>query len=84
MTLDALREKGLAKRKLPVKVLGNGELKGGLTIEADAFSKSAVAKIEKAGGKAVVQGAPGRPRSGGPGRTEPQRGEARPGASKKA
>ncbi len=34
-----------------VKVLGNGELKAKLDISAHAFSKSAVEKIEKAGGK---------------------------------
>ena len=37
-----------------VKVLGNGELTAALTVTADAFSKSAVSKIEAAGGKAIV------------------------------
>jgi large subunit ribosomal protein L15 len=50
----ALRERGLAKGRMPIKVLGDGELKGALTIEAQAFSKSALEKIAKAGGKAVV------------------------------
>jgi len=36
------------------KILGRGELKNKITIKADAFSKSALAKIEKAGGKAVA------------------------------
>lgn len=37
-----------------IKILGNGELSKGLTVTAHAFSKSAQAKIENAGGKAVV------------------------------
>jgi large subunit ribosomal protein L15 len=37
-----------------IKILGDGELTKKLTIEAHAFSASASAKIEKAGGKAVV------------------------------
>lgn len=42
------------KQPLPLKVLANGELKKPLTIKASKFSKSAIEKIEKAGGKAVV------------------------------
>jgi large subunit ribosomal protein L15 len=38
----------------PVKILGNGEFSKKLTIKADAFSKSAREKIEKAKGKAEV------------------------------
>ncbi len=37
-----------------IKVLGTGDLSKALTVTADAFSKSAVEKIEKAGGKAVT------------------------------
>lgn len=37
-----------------VKILGNGELTKKLTIRANAFSKSAIEKIEEAGGKAEV------------------------------
>jgi large subunit ribosomal protein L15 len=37
-----------------VKVLGNGELTKSLTVQVAKFSKSAVEKIEKAGGKAEV------------------------------
>jgi large subunit ribosomal protein L15 len=37
-----------------VKVLGNGDLKKNLTIKGTSFSKSAIAKIEKAGGKVEV------------------------------
>lgn len=37
-----------------VKILGNGEITVGLTVQAKAFSKSAIEKIEAAGGKAEV------------------------------
>jgi large subunit ribosomal protein L15 len=53
----AIRGKGLSKGGARVKILGDGEAVKGLTIEAHAFSKSAVEKIEKAGGKAVIFGA---------------------------
>ncbi len=39
--------------KLKVKILANGELTKKLEIHADAFSKAAIEKIEKAGGKAI-------------------------------
>ena len=52
---EVLLSKNLIKDKdLPVKVLGNGEIKSSITITADAFSSSAKEKIEKAGGKAVL------------------------------
>jgi len=41
---------------VPVKILGNGDLKSKLEISAHAFSKSAIMKIEAAGGKATVLG----------------------------
>ncbi len=41
------------KKDRPVKILGNGELSRPLEISAHAFSKSAVEKIEKAGGKVI-------------------------------
>ena len=41
-------------RDVKIKILGDGELKKKLTVEAHAFSASAKALIEKAGGKAVV------------------------------
>lgn len=37
-----------------IKILGEGELTKALTVNADSFSKSAVEKIEKAGGKVVA------------------------------
>ena len=45
---------GLASKNDLVKVLGNGEIKAAVTVTAHGFSKSAIAKIEAAGGKAVV------------------------------
>ena len=55
VTLDALREAGLAKRKgIDVKVLGGGELTKALTVHAHKFSATAREKIEAAGGTAVV------------------------------
>ena len=47
---ESLRQAGLAKRKLPVKVLGRGEISTKLTVRAHAFSASAKEKIESAGG----------------------------------
>jgi large subunit ribosomal protein L15 len=45
------------KVKDGLKVLGTGQLTRSITVEAHQFSKSAVEKIEKAGGKALVLGA---------------------------
>ena len=51
VTLDALRDKGLATRRaVPVKILGRGELAKALTVHAHGFSKTAREKIEAAGG----------------------------------
>jgi large subunit ribosomal protein L15 len=51
----ALRSKGLVKGRWDgIKVLGTGELAKKLTIKATAFSASAKAKIEKAGGAIEV------------------------------
>ncbi len=49
-----LSDKGVVKRGLPIKILGNGELSKKITIKAHAFSKSAKDKIEKAGGSIEV------------------------------
>ncbi len=53
VNLEFLKSKGLIKSvsKL-VKILGVGDLKKPLTVQAHSFSKSAKEKIEKAGGKA--------------------------------
>lgn len=49
-----IKAAGYAGKNELVKVLGNGEIKTAVTVTADAFSKSAISKIEAAGGKAVV------------------------------
>ena len=55
VTPEMLMQKGLIKdMKTGVKVLGTGELKSKLTVRAHKFSKSAVEKIQAAGGKAEV------------------------------
>ncbi len=55
VTLDAMREKGLGtRRNIPVKVLAKGELSKALTVHAHAFSASARAAIEAAGGTCVI------------------------------
>ena len=45
---------GFASKNDLVKVLGNGEIKAAVNVTAHAFSKSAIEKIEAAGGKAAV------------------------------
>ncbi len=55
VTPDALRSKALLRGSYDLlKVLGNGELTKSLKISAHRFSRSALEKIEKAGGQAVV------------------------------
>ena len=54
ITPDVLRKAGVIKAKLPVKILGDGDLKTALTVSAHKFSKSAQEKITKAGGKVEV------------------------------
>jgi large subunit ribosomal protein L15 len=55
ITPDLLREKGvIKKRETLLKVLGDGELKGALTVRAHKFSKSAQEKIAAAGGKTEI------------------------------
>lgn len=55
VTIEKLQEKGLINNPRDgVKILGNGELTKKLTVQVNAFSKSAVEKIEAAGGKAEV------------------------------
>ena len=51
---DDFKAAGLAAKTDLVKVLGNGEITLAVEVVAHAFSKSAVAKIEAAGGKATV------------------------------
>ncbi len=55
ITPESLRKAGVVRsRNTLVKVLGQGELKGAITVRAHKFSKSAQEKIEKAGGKVQV------------------------------
>ena len=54
--VNILHEKGIIKKiDVPVKILGNGDVKNPITITADMFSKSAIKKLEKAGGKAIYK-----------------------------
>jgi large subunit ribosomal protein L15 len=57
VTLESLVKAGLAKNGDLVKVLGDGELKKKVNVQAHKFSKSAQEKITKAGGKAEIIGA---------------------------
>ena len=50
ITPETLLAKGLVRRGMPVKILGEGELSGAVKVQAHKFSKSAREKIEAAGG----------------------------------
>ena len=55
VTVETLMDKGIVNNPRDgVKILGNGELTKKLTVKVNAFSKSAVEKIEAVGGKAEV------------------------------
>lgn len=55
VTPQVLLENGLISQKnVPVKILGHGELKSKVHITANAFSKSAIEKIEAAGGRTTT------------------------------
>ena len=55
VSVETLKEAGIVKNARDgVKILGNGELTKKLTVQANAFSAGAVAKIEALGGKAEV------------------------------
>ena len=51
---ELLEKKIIRKEEDGLRVLGNGELTKKLTVKANAFSESAKAKIEAAGGKVEV------------------------------
>ena len=57
ITPEVLIKHRLVRKNDLIKVLGDGELKSALTVQAHKFSKSAMEKITKAGGKAEVLGA---------------------------
>ena len=52
ITLEDIYSRGLARNGRPVKVLGVGEVSRAVTVQAHAFSASAVEKIKNAGGEA--------------------------------
>ena len=54
LTPQVLKDQGLIRDMAAIKVLGYGELMGAIEIHAHKFSQSALQKIEKSGGKAVV------------------------------
>ena len=55
VTPELIIETGMAKQvKDGIKILGNGTIEKALTVKAQKFSKSAIEKIEAAGGKAEV------------------------------
>lgn len=65
VTIDSLMAAGIIKRRENgLKILGNGELKSGLKIEAVAVSASAAEKIKKAGGSVNLLGAGVEPAKG--------------------
>lgn len=51
---DALLKNGIVAKNDRVKILSRGELKAKVEVSAHAFSKAAIAAIEKAGGKTTV------------------------------
>lgn len=54
ITPEILADRGLISSKRKLKVLGNGALEKAITVKASKFSKTAIKKIEGAGGKALV------------------------------
>src|SRR5687767_12604625 len=54
LTLQVLIENGVVAKNDKVKVLGRGELKSKISVEAHAFSETAAKAIEKAGGTATT------------------------------
>jgi len=49
--VDMLKKAGFAQKKDLIKILANGEITTKIEVKANAFSKSAIEAIEKAGGK---------------------------------
>lgn len=54
LSLQVLIENGVVSKNDKVKVLGRGELKSKISVEAHAFSETAAKAIEKAGGTATT------------------------------
>lgn len=53
VTPGLLVQKGMIKKNMPLKVLGNGTITKSIEVQADAFTKSAEQKITEAKGKVV-------------------------------
>ncbi|MGH2653377.1 MAG: 50S ribosomal protein L15 [Actinomycetota bacterium] len=53
---ESMAAAGLVRRRMPVKVLGGGELDRALTVQAHGFTRVAREKIERAGGRVEVLG----------------------------
>lgn len=53
ITIKSMFENGIVGKKDKVKILGRGELKSKVNVEAHAFSETAVKAIEQAGGTAT-------------------------------
>ncbi|HJT53482.1 MAG TPA: 50S ribosomal protein L15 [Candidatus Angelobacter sp.] len=71
VTHEVLVKSGLAGKNDLIKVLGDGELKSAISVQAHKFSKSAQEKITKAGGKVELIG-------GAPAAAEEKKPEAKP------
>lgn len=54
ITIEEIKKSGLSTGKNPIKLLGNGEISSKVTVQVNASSKSAIEKIEKAGGKIEI------------------------------
>jgi predicted TIM-barrel enzyme len=75
VTPDLLKAAGVIKSlRHPVKILGDGELTHGLTVNAHAFSRRAAELIQAAGGTVVVIG-------GEPAPEPPRKRKAKPAAA---
>lgn len=49
-----LKKRAVSRKGIPIKILGKGEIDKAVTVKAHAFSKTAIEKIEKAGGKIEI------------------------------
>ena len=54
VTPEQMKAAGLVRKSAAVKILGEGDLSKPLMIQAHQFSRSAMEKIQKAGGKAEL------------------------------
>ncbi len=54
LNIQVMRDNGIVGKKDLVKILGRGELKSKLSVEAHAFSETATKAIETAGGNVTI------------------------------